>query len=132
MELTEEEDDISLTEFLRKINVGYEDYKEALQISEKGDVIILKRRVNERFVNSYNPCFAKAWNGNSDLQFCMDMHAVVTYITDYFSKEDRGLTKLLKQAISERKDVMTLKDLTMSRRSISLIDRRTLVRQLTN
>ena len=33
----------------------------------------------------------------------MDLHAVVTYITDYFSKEDAGLTKLLKQAISDKK-----------------------------
>ena len=103
IDLTDEEDNISLADFLRNIDVGYEDYKAALKISEKGEVVILKRKVDERFVNNYNPCFAKAWNGNSDLQFCMDMHAIVTYITDYFSKEDRGLTKMLKQAISEKK-----------------------------
>ena len=33
----------------------------------------------------------------------MDLHAVVTYITDYFSKEDSGLTKLLKQAMNDKK-----------------------------
>ena len=102
-ELDEEKDDLSLTDFLGSINVNYEDYKNALRVSEKGDVVILRRTVKERNVNNYNKCFAKVWNANTDIQFCMDLHAIVTYITDYFSKEDSGLTKLLKQAITEKK-----------------------------
>ena len=55
-------------------------------------------------VNNFNKCFSKVWNGNTDIQFCPDLHGVVTYITDYFSKDDSGLTKLLKQAMREKKD----------------------------
>ena len=97
------EDDISLKDFLSNIGVDYDDYQAALKISEKGDVVILRRTVKERFVNNYNKCFAKSWDANTDIQFCMDLHAVITYITDYFSKEDRGLTKLLRQAINDKK-----------------------------
>ena len=34
-------------------------------------------------------------------QVCVDAFAVLTYITDYFSKGDVGLTRELKQAIKQ-------------------------------
>ena len=80
---------------------NYEDYEEALKISERGNVLILKRSVAERNVNNYHPTFLKAWNANLDVQLCIDAHAVVTYITDYFSKGDAGFTQLLKKAIKD-------------------------------
>ena len=44
-----------------------------------------------------------AWQGNLDIQFCYDGFAVVTYITDYLSKGDAGITAALRQAITETK-----------------------------
>ena len=82
---------------------NYDDYEKALQISERGKVLILKRSVAERNVNNYQPTFLKAWNANLDVQLCIDAHAVVTYITDYFSKGDAGFTQLLKKAIKDTK-----------------------------
>ena len=40
-----------------------------------------------------------------DIQFCLDTYAVVTYITDYLSKGDVGLTKALAKALSESKEL---------------------------
>ena len=71
-ELEEGKDDLSLIDFLTSINVNYEDYKNALKVSEKGDVVILRRTVKERNVNNYNKCFAKVWNANTDIQFLME------------------------------------------------------------
>ena len=42
-----------------------------------------------------------AWQANMDIQFCLDGYAVVTYITDYLSKGDVGLTKALTEALKE-------------------------------
>ena len=74
-------DSIKLNEFLRSLSNEFEkeyhkeldidDYEEALSISEKGQIIILKRNVNERNVNNYNPFFLNAWEANCDLQFCL-------------------------------------------------------------
>ena len=38
-----------------------------------------------------------------DIQFCMDHYGVVTYVTDYFSKDDSGLTQVLQKALKESK-----------------------------
>ena len=68
-----------------------------------GNIIVLKRSVRERMVNNYHPVFLSAWNANMDLQVCVDNYAVITYITDYLTKGDSGLTSLLKKAIMETK-----------------------------
>ena len=38
-----------------------------------------------------------------DLQFCMDPYAVVTYVCDYWSKDETGMTEFLKKALMEAK-----------------------------
>ena len=71
-------------------------YEEALTFSSSGYAIHLERDLDEIYVNSYNPEWARAWNGNTDLQVCLDYFAVITYITEYFAKDDTGLmTKLV-------------------------------------
>ena len=42
-------------------------YQEALQHSSKGYSIIYERDLDEIWVNSYNPEWARAWNGNTVL-----------------------------------------------------------------
>ena len=49
-------------------------------------------------MNSYNPNWSLAWNANLDLQICLDYHAIITYITDYYSKDDTGTLQYLKEA----------------------------------
>ena len=79
--------------------IDYEEYEESLRISEKGKIIVLKREVHERNVNNYNPLMLRTWEGNIDIQICTDSYAVITYITDYISKSDLGVSAILKKLL---------------------------------
>ena len=48
----------------------------------------------------------EAWDGNLDIQPCFDYFAVITYVTDYPTKDDTGVTAILKEVIkhSDEKD----------------------------
>ena len=74
-------------------------YLEALTYSKGGYSLIMARDLDEINVNSFNPEWLLAWNGNIDLQICLDYYAVITYITDYFTKDDTGTLRFLKDAL---------------------------------
>ena len=76
-------------------------YYEALGVSKKGKIIILKRTVQEMWVNNYNPEWLLAWNGNMDIQLCLDFFAICTYITDYYTKDETGTMTHLIKAVKE-------------------------------
>ena len=72
---------------------GRERYERALMYSPAGCQIVPARDLDEFMVNSYNPELTRAWNGNTDFQICLDLYAVVGYITDYYAKDDTGLSQ---------------------------------------
>ena len=76
-------------------------YYEALKTSKKGKIIILQRTVQEIWVNNYNPEWIAAWNGNMDIQLCLDFFAICTYITDYYTKDETGTLAPLLEAARE-------------------------------
>ena len=76
-------------------------YENALAVSESGYRVIHKRDVDEIFVNNYNPEWILNWNANMDLQLCLDFYAVITYISDYYSKDDSGTMKHIKEALKQ-------------------------------
>ena len=59
-----------------------------------------------------------------DLQFCFDAYAVSTYVCDYWSKDETGMTDFLKTALKEAKSLSNydllshLKRTYMSKRQI--------------
>ena len=63
-------------------------YEETLAVNKKGYTIHYKRYVNETMVNTYNPEWISCWNGNVDFQLCLDYFAVITYISEYYAKDD--------------------------------------------
>ena len=99
----EELEKSTLEDVLEKISISSDTYHSALSVSQRGKTVILKRKLNEMWVNNYNPLFMRAWKANMDIQFCMDSYAIVTYISDYLTKGDAGLTKELKNALKETK-----------------------------
>ena len=109
--------DNSLDHFLSELNITLPDYEKALSISETGKIVILKRTLKERYVNNYNPEFILAWKANIDIQFCYDGYAVVSYITDYLSKADAGVTKALKKALSDSKGCSNLERVNCMKRA---------------
>ena len=79
-------------------------YIEALKYSKAGYSVILERDIDEVFINSYNPEWILAWHGNIDLQVCLDYFAVITYITEYFTKDDSGTMAVLIDAMKKFQD----------------------------
>merc|ERR1712198_826877 len=72
-----------------------------LSVNKKGYTIHYKRDVSETMVNTYNPEWIQAWNGNMDFQLCLDYFAVITYISDYYCKDDTGTMQVLQEALRE-------------------------------
>jgi hypothetical protein len=85
----------TINRMLEILDISSADYYTALSQNSHGTSIILKRNMNEIYVNNYNPEWLKAWDGNLDLQVCLDYYAVLTYITEYYSKNDNGTLKHL-------------------------------------
>ena len=82
----------------------FENYKEALKISDWGYKAILKRDVDEIMINNYNKEFITAWNANMDIQICLDFFAVLTYVTDYTYKDESGTLAIIKEALENCDD----------------------------
>ena len=72
-------------------------YEKALGLSSKGYTVWIKRDVDEIYTNNYNPEWIKAWNANMDLKPCFDYFAVITYITDYYMKDESGTVGVMKE-----------------------------------
>ena len=91
---------LSIEKLLEIAKVSEEDYYEALTWKE-GYGVVHKRGVDEVFVNPYNIQWIRSWDANCDFQFAFDFHAIITYITDYYSKSEPGLTEALKKALKD-------------------------------
>ena len=66
--------------------------------TEKGVNVILARDIDEIYINNYNPEWLRAWNANIDIQPCFDFFAIITYITEYFTKDESGTSTFLNLA----------------------------------
>ena len=97
------EEDQTLDEFLHKLGISIDDYEKSLKISSRGNIIILKRKIRQRMVDNYNGKMLKEWRANIYVQLCLDNFEIVTYVCDYLTKIDDGLTKFMKEAIKEKK-----------------------------
>jgi len=89
---------LKINDILQIANVTEEDYYKALSVSSNGTNIVLKRKVKEIYVNNYNSEWIKSWDGNMDIAVCLDFFSIITYITDYCSKDDTDTMRFLKAA----------------------------------
>ena len=91
-------------ELLRIAEVKPDDYLLALRYSRAGYSVHLKRDLDEIYVNSYNIEWIRAWNGNIDIQPCFDHFGIITYVTEYFVKDETGTIEVLKEVIENNPD----------------------------
>ena len=71
--------------------------------------------MSEIYINNYNQEWLTAWDANLDIQVCLDYFAILTYITDYYSKDDSGTMQVLRQVAknSEKESLKEqMKDMT--------------------
>ena len=73
-------------------------------MNKKGYIIIQKRDIDETMINSYNPLWLRAWNGNIDVTFCLDFFGVITYITEYIQKQENLGVPEIKKVLDNCKD----------------------------
>ena len=96
-----------IVEFLEIAKVNQDDYYFALKYSRAGYTVHLRRDLDEIYINSYNIEWIRAWNANIDIQPCFDHFAVITYVTEYFVKDESGTIEVLKQVIESNPDDST-------------------------
>ena len=94
-------DDLSLDEVLEKVDVIPEQYVSALEISNKGSVVLLKRQPHECNINNYNVHVMLAWQANIDIQFILNPYACIMYVASYMMKTERAMGELLKRVAHE-------------------------------
>ena len=76
-------------------------YLDAISASVQGTAtIVLKRKVKDIFINGYNKKIMGLFKANHDIQICIDMYAAAQYICGYITKNESGMSRLLK-AVNE-------------------------------
>ncbi|XP_037825564.1 uncharacterized protein LOC119613607 [Lucilia sericata] len=83
------------------INMSYEEYKLALRSSLKKPRIFLRRRFEDKMLNAYNPTILPLHRANMDIQFILDAYACCSYIVNYINKSNRGISRILREAVDE-------------------------------
>ena len=91
-----------INELLTIAGTNYEEYVQEIRHSLKqGCTILLERDIDEGYINAINPEWLEAWGRNINLQPCFDYFAVITYVTDYFTKDDSGVTAILREVMKK-------------------------------
>ena len=90
-----------IQELCKYAKVAYQDYIKALSTSKMGYAVVLQRDIDEVYINSYNAEWIRAWDANIDVQIALDFFSIITYIADYYSKDDSGTSELIKQGMAE-------------------------------
>ena len=106
--------------------ITYYRYEMAVrQQPRKGSEVLLRRDIDEVFMSNYNPEWMEVWDANHDLSPVYDYYGVITYVTDYFTKDSTGLTDVLKAGMKQlgrdgdmRQKCNSLADLFMSHRQV--------------
>ena len=60
-------DDVTLSDVLNKAEVDYDEYVKALEVTNSGTVIVLRRKPNEKNINNYNASVMLAWQASTDI-----------------------------------------------------------------
>ena len=90
---------ISVEDFLVKLSLSEEEYITALRSCIKRPTIFLKRNMTELRINAHNEIILHLWKANMDIQYILDPYACVVYVVSYIGKAQRGMSKLLKDAL---------------------------------
>ena len=89
---------------VNKAGITMQEYEEALSFTKSGYKVVIERDLTEIYINSYNVEWMRAWNGNMDIQPCFDYHATITYIADYYAKDDTGFMELINSVLQDKSE----------------------------
>ena len=81
-------------------------YLAAISASVQGTAAVIhKRKVRDIFVNGYNANIMRLHKANHDLQICIDHYSCAQYVCGYLTKNESGVSKLLKAVNDECQNV---------------------------
>lgn len=90
-------------EFLNVCNITYDDYILAIRSTLKRPKVFLKRSPKDVYINSFSRKILELHQANMDIQYILDPFACAVYIVDYINKADKGMSRLLRDAVEEAK-----------------------------
>ena len=98
---------MSMEELLVMFKLTYQEFRTIIENLTTGNVIVMKRRPIDCWVNGYNVHLLRVWNANMDIQFVLDEYCCIAYMLSYISKPEHEMTQTLNQVICEvrKKDV---------------------------
>ena len=103
----EENRRLRIRELLRMAEVEEEMYYAALRTSKRGVVVVLKRDLDEINIEPYNPEWIRNWNGNISFRVCGDFFGVITYVTEYYMKDETKTMEAIKEVLKNNPDKST-------------------------
>ena len=66
--------------------------------------VIMKRNVNEKYINNYNPVILEMWQANMDIQPIGSVFGIAFYVAKYLAKEEPiYIQKQIHEALKEIK-----------------------------
>jgi PIF1-like helicase/Helitron helicase-like domain at N-terminus/OTU-like cysteine protease/Helicase len=86
---------------LTKLKLTENDYIMAIRSSLSSTQIFLRRNSREVAINAYNKDILHLFQANMDIQFILNAYACASYIVNYISKMEAGMTKMLKDAAND-------------------------------
>ena len=91
----------SIEQVLQSLELNIDTYLQSLKVSQSGTSVILKRNVQDVFVNACNSDILSLWGGNMDLQIVTDEIAAVMYLCNYLTKGEKAMGETLKHVAKE-------------------------------
>lgn len=91
----------SVEHLFEHLGINQATFEAAYKCFSRNTQLVLKRQVNEVWVNQYSKPLLKCWNANLDIQYVVDAYACVVYIISYISKSEREIGLLLANAQRE-------------------------------
>lgn len=68
----------SVEEFFASLGTNQEAFEHAYRLLGKTEVI-MKRQLNEHWINPFNKSLLSCWNANMDIHFVVDAYACIVY-----------------------------------------------------
>ena len=91
-------------QLLDDIHLDYDMYLNAIRYELKQPKVFLKRGFNALKLNAFNTDVLRLHQANMDIQFILKAYSIAHYILDYINMSQRGMSKLLRDAIKDIND----------------------------
>lgn len=93
----------SFDEILNELQLDESEYILAIRTSIRKPKYFLRRDSMSVGINAYNKDILLCFEANVDMQFILDVYAVASYMINYITKAEAGMSKMIRQAVADCK-----------------------------